>query len=273
MVEPLMSISGNLSRTNRGRFFCVLTLGFIVLSMGPAALAQFKFRKPPNRQLPSALDERSGEFVWQQFLWNRAIGKFNLSGSLVYRPARDKSRSYSINLDANWKTDSEETAISLAGSLDDVIQRTVVVDEDRKFFLRDSDCSQCLVELTREEQQDSISDELPITWFDLLMPYLYWGQPEYLGPERYIGRPAHRYALYNLDSDAGIQKVVVTLDEDYAAILKSDSFDVDDKLVKRMRVAGFKQFASEWMFSELYWENRSTRDSLRLSVKTFSIGE
>jgi hypothetical protein len=268
-----MTLSGNLSLFTWGRFFCATILCLLVTMPGHYANAQFKFRKPPNRQLPSSLDERGGEFVWQQFLWNRAIGKFDLSGSLVYRPARDRSRSYSLSLDANWKPDSETTIVRLAGSLDNIVEQKVVIDGDRQFFLEDPGCPGSLVELTDEEQQDAIASELPVTWFDLLMPYLYWGQPEYMGPERYIGRPAHRYALYNMDSGSVIQKVVVTLDEDYAAILKSDAFDKDDKLIKRMRVAGFKQFGSEWMFSELYWENRSTRDSLRLSVKAFSLGE
>lgn len=268
-----MIFNKSLSRLYRVRLFCVTILSLIILSSSSSLLAQFKFRKPPNRQTPSALDERSGEVVWQQFLWNRAIGKFALSGSLVYRPARDKSKAYSIRLDANWLSDTEETTIQIADSIDDVMQQKVVVDQDRRLFLQQEGCCEPNVELSRDQQQNPISENLPITWFDLLMPYLYWGQPEYLGPERYIGRPAHRYALYNLDSNAGIEKVVVTLDEDYAAILKSDSYDSDDKLVKRMRVAGFKQFGSDWMFSELYWEDRRTRDSLRLSVQSFSIGE
>ncbi len=268
-----MTLSGNLSRIPWGRFFCASILGVLVLFMAQTVGAQFKFRKPPNQQIPSALDERSGEVIWQQFLWNRAIGKFNLSGSLVYRPARERSRSYSLSLEANWKPDSEITVVRVANSLDNVVEHTVVVDEDRQFFLQDTECPATLFKLSEEEQQDAIASELPITWFDLLMPYLYWGQAEYIGPERYIGRPAHRYALYNMDTNSEIRKVIITLDEDYAAILKSDAFDLNERLIKRMRVAGFKQFGSDWMFSELYWENRTTRDSIRLSVNAFSLGE
>ena len=105
------------------------------------------------------------------------------------------------------------------------------------------------------------------------MPYLGWKDVSYVGPARYLGRPAHRFALVNENPDGSLLKVIVTLDEDYAALLKADLYGTDDKLLKRIRIGGFKQFESEWMFSELFWEDRVTRESVILKVSAFLLNQ
>mgnify|MGYP006296417015 FL=1 len=62
-----------------------------------------------------------------------------------------------------------------------------------------------------------------------------------------------------------------SLDEDYAAILRIDVFTTPESRTARVRVGGFREFSSGWMFSSLVWENRRTRESIRLEVDGFSL--
>ena len=65
---------------------------------------------------------------------------------------------------------------------------------------------------------------------------------------------------------------VVTLDEDYAALLKVELKDDADNRYQTIRIGGFKQLAGRWVFSELFWENRKTRDSIKLFLSDFREG-
>jgi len=65
------------------------------------------------------------------------------------------------------------------------------------------------------------------------------------------------------------EKVVVTIDEDYAALLQADLSDATGFRSRRMRIGGFRKFGDNWMASELVWENRRERSSIKLEVYSF----
>ncbi|MEX0325265.1 MAG: hypothetical protein AB3N33_04165 [Puniceicoccaceae bacterium] len=254
----------------RGRFFCVLLLATLIAV--PPLGAQFKFREPPNRQNPDALEEREGDRVWEQFLVNRHIGSFQLEGVLVYRPGRAPSRTYKLQLSGNWQNGSELTRVALTGEDGQHEDKSVLLEGGRTFLVNDQD-SRCTEPVAVESGQldEPIFESLPFTWADLLMPFLNWDNANYEGPDRYLGRPAHRFSLLNPEPQSFPVRVVVTVDEDYAALLKADFHDGDDVRVKRLRIGGFKQFDNEWMFSELTWSNRPQRESVTLRVRSFKL--
>ncbi len=260
----------HLSRFAWGRFFYAAMMVLVLLGPATSTLnAQFKFRQPPNRQDPSALGKRDQAFVWNQFVGNRNLGPFTLAGSLVYRPASEPSRSYQFTLKADWNQQRQSSSLELVHP-DGTVTETGVVISGSKAYRALPDGS--LQPLAPERLVEPIVAGLPFTWNDLLMPYLTWQDVEYEGPDRYLGRPAHRYALSNPDPEGFPARVVVTLDEDYAALLRGSLYDADGEVVKRIRVGGFRQYGDEWMFSSLYWEDRASRSSVRLSVDSFRYG-
>ncbi len=203
------------------------------------------------------------------FISARYLGKFSMDGTLKYRPARKASTSYDFQLKGNWNSREQLSELKLSRFNASSFEKTVTIRDGEVFVLVKN--GELTDELLLEDDALNVPlvDNLPFTWTDLLMPYLKWKNVTYLGPDRYLGRPAHRFALTNEDKDEISSKVIVTLDEDYAVLLKSDVLDKDDKVLKRIRVGGFKQFNDEWMFSELYWEQRQTRESVRLKVSDF----
>jgi hypothetical protein len=260
-----MRLSFKRPHLHRGGLFCA----FFLLVAGLSLPAQFKFREPPNRQDPDALSTEAGQRVWEWFQWNRDIGTFVLEGSLTYRPSGAASREFDFELEGNWQGPCHATAVTLSGTGHPRIRRDVEVCDGKAFLFQPGENGSGRVALDAASMGQPVFEPLPFTWNDLLMPYLEWGTPDYIGPVRFLGRPAHKFALRNPDPDAFPSRVVVTIDEDYAALLEAELFNDGGFVAKRMRVDGFRKYGDDWMFSGLTWENRAERSSVRLKVYSF----
>jgi hypothetical protein len=259
------------SRFFPGGLFSFWPVVAFALLLAASAHGQFKFREPPNRQDPAALDAPSGELAWKQFLEARSIGFFRLEGSLSYRPPRRSSEAFSLLLEGDWSAESESTSITLVHSDGRRLHQRVVITGAGAAILDGSD-NPVLKPLPAERLQQPLFEGLPFTWEDLLMPYLHWKPVSYLGPDRYLGRPAHRFMLRNPDPGLSPASVIVTIDRDYAALLSAELYAADASLLKRLRITGFKQFDAAWMFSGLTWEIRDSRESIKLDVLSFASG-
>jgi hypothetical protein len=243
-----------------GRLFVV----WLLLGAGgfPVGLeAQFKFREAPNRQMPTVLDEAGAMELLDVFRGNRAMGVFVLEGELIHRPPRAASTSFGLVMRGNWQAHSEHTMVELfpAGAAEPLSFEVIITGDDSSI----------------DDLTTPVVDELPLRWFDLLMPWLGWEQVEYLGADRLLGRPAHRFAFSRQQQDSAGDElphtVVATIDRDFAALLKADYYDAQQNLITRLRIDGFSRFGDVWMASAITWEQRASRHSLRLSVVDFSL--
>jgi len=241
-------------------------LFLVVFSAASQLEAQFKFREPPNRQDPASLDAMDGLLLWEAFRQNRYAGSFSLEGELVSRPAGAPSSGIDLHIEAEWYPPCNETVITFREPSPDPLRLTFEQCGSEYFLVEECNRKQ----LADDGLSEALHPKVPITLQDILMPYLEWEDVDYLGPDRFLGRPAHRYRLTAPAEDVFPASVIVTIDEDYAALLKAELFDVSGFSATRVRVGGFKQFAGEWMFSSLVWEDRRERSSIRLKVYSFS---
>lgn len=242
----------------------------LVLALPAAELpGQFKFREPPARERPPSLSTEAGMDIWERFRQARQLGSFRIEGHLLHRPAGEPSRRYKVLLEGDWTADRETTRLRLSREgrplADQVLER---LPEGR---LLAGPPGGPMEPVDRGFLDTPVTPSLPFAWRDLLMPFLSWSPPAYLGPERYLGRPAHRFELRNPDPLDSPARVEVVLDADFAALLEAELLDPGGRLYKRVRVGGFRQFADGWMFSELNWEHRPERQSVRLEVGSFSL--
>lgn len=268
ITTALISLSRLLPRCGGRLFFIPLAA---VLLSSPAPLSgQFKFREPPSRQTPTSLQRTNYESLLDDFRNNRAIGRFSLQGELTHRPSKAASVTFDFLMQGNWLSAMEFTALSLRP-----------VSGDGLPVLREVTITGKSVILSSPDQPSAASidnlntpvlDGFPVQWFDILMPWLRWPDVSYIGPERYLGRPAHRFQFNNPNPDDGdIHYVRVSIDEDFAALLKADFFNPDGEVKKRLRIGGFRKFDDVWMVSEMTWENRISRDSIKLRVADFNL--
>lgn len=269
MSSFFMTILPSLPRHVPGRLFLVLVLA---ATFAAPLSAQFKFREPPNRGDPGALHQEEGMSLWHQFIANRALGSFSIEGELIYRPARAASSSLRIRIEADWQPALERTRVVLQAPFMPPVERTLLVGVDGVFDLVESQDSADVLPVSEDALMQPLLPGLPITWNDLLLAYLQWDDVSYAGPTRMLGRPAHRFVLRNPNQQAEPASVSVSIDEDFAALLQADLRNARDDVIKRIRIGSFRQFGDLWMFSELFWEDRSTRDSVVLRVDAFSAG-
>lgn len=257
-----------------GRFFIRLSFSFLIcLLLAQPASGQFKFREAPNRQDPRPLAGEEGEAIWNAFKANRALGSFVLQGRLIHRPPRDPSRRYGLRLEGTWTEKARSTTIRLRAPDGIVTTHHLRMEggsEEKTVFFRDED-TEAWERAESARLQEPLLPGLPFSRADLLMTYLEWEVRHYKGPDRLHGRPAHVFALHNPREHISPSRVEVWLDEDYAAILRIDIFATEKERTARIRVGGFREYSSGWMFSSLIWENRRTRDRIRLEVEDFSL--
>lgn len=263
----LSLMSFTFSRPPRFRGGLFIFLGLV--GLGAPLCGQFKFREPPNRQQPEILENSTGEFLWAWFLQNRQVGPFHMEGFLSYRPSAAASVRYDFQLTGNWQGAYQETRMTLLGEEGSRIERQVIFQDGVHYRVRETGEGRELLPLDEAAFAEPVTGGLPFAWQDVLMPYLDWEGVQYLGPKRFLGRPAHQFEVRNPQKGGFPERVIVTLDEDYAALLQCDLIDASGFVAERMRVGGFRKFGEEWMFSELVWENRSDRSSVRLKLYSF----
>lgn len=255
-----------------GRFYVLLAGGLCLLTVPAGVWGQFKFREPPNRQEPEALEEREGLAIWEAFHNNRALGEFELSGTLHYRPPASATQRYTLLLSGDWQSGERVTSIHLWGPDGETRLTRVREVEDggeRSVYWKIGDNPE--EEMEAGPLQDYLLPGLPLSISDLLMEYLSWPDSEYVGPKRYLGRPAHVFRLQNPGEAGEVGFAEVWLDEDFAAVLRIELLDEEGDRVRGVRVGGFQEFEDGWMFSKLVWEERRSRASFRFDVREFSL--
>ena len=92
---------------------------------------------------------------------------------------------------------------------------------------------------------ESVFADVPLAYFDLQMPFIYWNKWEVAGTRRVLGRLAYLYDMYP-DAEAAsffpeIGRVRLALDADFKAMLRADYFDHSGELIKSLRVLSFKE--------------------------------
>jgi hypothetical protein len=243
-----------LFRMMRSRLFCLLLLGGILSSPQGPLEAQFKFRETPNQELPDRLNAAAGEALWEAFMAQRTSGPFRIAGTLVDRPRGAPSIFYGLVISGDWNPQAETTRIELFRDNAAPVIREVSTD--------------AVARLDNTSRDEPLLPQLPLSPWDVVMPYLYWENRHYAGPDRFLGRPVHAFELRAPDGWGGdYTRVLVTLDEDFAALLRAE-FYRDGKRVERLRIGGFKQFPQGWSFSELIWEHREERRSLKWRIES-----
>lgn len=267
--KQISALQGKLTLKLSGLFPGSLFFVFLFLSL--EVQGQFKFRETPNRQAPSPLQWSDGQALWDQFLQTRQFAQFVIEGQLVFRPPDRASERYRFLLEADWNKDFEDSQLTLVAPTGETSFRSVRLERSvSEIYYRDSE-GEDWSSVNGEWLERTVCQGLALTWQDLLMPFLNWDTVEYVGPLRFLGRPAHRFQLNNPEVDKEPAFVRVVLDEDFASLLEVDIFSTDEKRLKHIRVAGFKQFGEAWMFSSLVWENQSDRSSVRLSVENYRL--
>ena len=85
---------------------------------------------------------------------------------------------------------------------------------------------------------------------DLAMPFLWANDGELVGKDKTRGRDCYVVDLETPERE-GIDRLRVWIDDRIFILLKAESYDADDKLVKQILVKSFKKIDDQWMIKDL----------------------
>jgi len=92
------------------------------------------------------------------------------------------------------------------------------------------------------EGNEPILDNISLSLFDLMAPFLFWPEFDYQGPSQIKARPSQAFLLHAPKvSESQVQSVQVELDDEFRAILKAEFNDTDGEMLKSMELISFKK--------------------------------
>jgi hypothetical protein len=112
--------------------------------------------------------------------------------------------------------------------------------------------------------------------FDLQMPFIYWQEFEYEGPERVKSRIAQNFRMLppvgSAAESKGVSAVRIALDDTYDALLQIEVLDVRGEALSRFTVESFKKVQEQYVVKEVTLKDYSTKARTRFRVKAASVG-
>ncbi len=117
---------------------------------------------------------------------------------------------------------------------------------------------------------------LTYTPFDLQMPFLFWEDSTYEGPDRVKGRPAQvfrmRPPIETREAQPELEAVRLAIDEDYLALLRVELLGENEETLKSFRILNFKKVMEEWIVKSIDLVNEESRDKTRFRVLSAAMG-
>jgi hypothetical protein len=99
-------------------------------------------------------------------------------------------------------------------------------------------------ELTGEQRMGRLLGS-QFSYYDLGMPFLQWPSPKLLDEGRVRGHDC--FVVMMTATNQPYARAKVWIDKVYAAPLRAETFDADDRLVKRIGITSFKRLGEIWI--------------------------
>jgi len=125
------------------------------------------------------------------------------------------------------------------------------------------------IQLSREQLLSPIAGGMNQTFFDLLMPFVFWPE-EYLKSGKVAGRPAH---LYQFSCPVEITRarpdwktVRLSIDDAYQAPLRVEILSDGNQPVRSSTLRSYKKMGDDWIVKSLDCLDHRTRSNTRLEI-------
>jgi len=121
--------------------------------------------------------------------------------------------------------------------------------------------------LTQNALLQPILENITLTYFDLLAPYLYWREFEYLGPEQVKARPTQSFRLFSNATDSQIHAIELQLDDEFRAMLEARYLDSEGNEIKSMELIAFKKTSGTYIPKTIdYRDNTERGNKTRIDI-------
>jgi hypothetical protein len=243
---------------------CLLLFGLSV--SGP--LEGQRANKRPKIEILREIDLEEGRQRLSDFRQMWVIGDLSLHYSLQFIPRRGKRQEIKGTL---WGTNGVDGPISLIQIFGDPVTRLYLKSGPFASVSKMQDDASTWNEVAVSDWFATVDDQVTLTAFDLMMPFIYWPDWTYEGVTKVNSRVAHAFLMKAPDvlkgNPLGLHGVVVFLDESFNALLKAEYVSEDAVVLKTLKLIDIKKVDGLWLPKTFDFLDEATRDKTRLRIQ------
>ena len=244
----------------------------VILMLVTSSVSGQRSNKRPKIEILREIDLEEGRQRLIDFRRMWVVGDISLRYSLQYIPRRGKRKEIEGTL---WGTNGLGGPVSLIKLHGDsesqlYLQRGPFASVSKK---QNAEARWAMVDVL--DWFKTVDDQITLTAFDLMMPFIYWKDWSYEGVTKVNSRVAHAFLLTAPESfqnnSLGLHAVVVFLDESFNALLKAEYVTADDLVIKSLRLIDIKKVDDVWLPKTFDFLDEESRDKTRLRIREAAV--
>lgn len=229
------------------------------------------------------IDRKEGVQRLIDFRRQRLDGDYVFEFQLEHKPRRARTARYDGIMWGTWNEQGALTRIRLfrQGGPGDGVQRPaadwiVQNGPDPKAWIRpEGEATFRLIE--GSAIFDPLLEDLSYSIFDLQMPFIYWPEFRYEGPELVgASRVAQKFLMLAPEGspgwDQGIRAVRIGLDDTYNALLRIEVLGEGGEEQSRFQVESFKKVQEQYIVKKITLTDYPSKDRTTFHVTDASVG-
>ena len=277
-------MSGIALEALHSRFLRFTLLGIIFAT---SLIAQPRTPIPTGKGVPLSPEEAATRL--HQFRHQPLTGDFTFQFELEHMPRRGESRVFKGLLWGTWNqfgplmrarfsaTEGVQVGKSIEMILQNGTQPSIWQRHLSSSLNNPPTQHPPFTNLTSQNWFKEILPGVGYVPFDLLMPFSYWPDTRYIGPEKVKGRPAHIFQATPPIGFRGFESqfklVRYALDDSYNALLRVEILGPLDKPLRTFKILSFKKLEDEqWIIKTIDLVNEISRDKARFQVTAAAVG-
>lgn len=262
-------------------------MGLAGLCIVLALPAQKKPPIPTGKGVPLSPEQAANHLA--QFRHQRLTGDFTFQFKLEHMPRRGESRIFDGLLWGTWSKSgplmrarfSAFEGIQSGKSIELILQNGVHPHVWQRTLASnnlDPTLSPPFAVVPSRSWFQEILPGVGYVPFDLLMPFTYWPDTRYIGPDKVKGRPAQIFHAIPPPDFPGFRKnfkfVRYALDDSYNALLRVEILGPLDKPLRTFKILSFKKLEDgQWIVKTIDLVNEVSRDKARFEIRAASVGQ
>lgn len=224
------------------------------------------------------ISQDEGKERIEAFRKQRLGGDYSFLFELEQMPRRGKSKVFHGMVLGSWNEKGPVSLVTL--NLDPKREDEGIV----RFLVQNGyepvawkyDSGRGVRQLSIDEFFEPLVPEGQYTVFDLLMPFIYWDDFVYEGPQRVKGRTAHVFQMnfpdsYKVSSTEEIKGVNIALDSEFNALLQIEHTMDDGDISKSWRILDFKKVKDQWIPSKIDILDLQSHNKTRFKVTSAAL--
>ncbi len=236
--------------------------------------AQPRSRVPPTIPAPGQLNEAEGKAVIHAFRTARYEHDYSFHFELRHYPRRGSTVRRAGQAWGSWNQIGPVNRIRLFDETDALALELIVqngpADVGGVWRVARSEGKHCPERIEGDAIHEALFPGMVISPFDLQMPFVYWDDYAYEGPDRVRGRPVHHFLLYPPEDETGPDRVAavrMTLDAGWNAMLRAQYLDEAGEVLRTLQVLSVRRVDHEWIARAMDVIDEQSREKTRLRIQ------